>query len=505
MTATGATLDRPAQLSHRQVLLIFSGLMIGMLLAALDQTIVATALPTIVGDLGGLQHLSWVITAYLLTSTVSVPVYGKLSDLYGRKIMFQFAILAFLVGSLLSGLSQSMLQLVLFRGVQGLGAGGLMAMAQAIIGDVVTPRERGRYQGYFGGVFAVASVAGPLLGGLFVDHLSWRWVFYINLPLGILALVVTTIVLRLPYRRLEHSIDYLGTALMAGGVSCLLLFTTWGGTEYAWSSPISIWLAVAGVVLVGLFIGQELRAEEPLLPLRLFRDRIFSTSSAVGFIVGLAMFGAVAFLPVYFQVVRNTSATASGLRLMPLMIGVVAASIISGRMITASGRYRIFPIMGTATMAVALYLLSRIDTGTTMLVVSAYMLVLGVGLGLVMQVIVLAAQNSADYRDLGTATAGVNFFRSMGGAFGVAIFGSILNNRLNYNLPRLVPGQRAERHRYAGVHRRAAAAPQPAAGGASRRCPGVLALVAHRLSLDGARGGRRVPVDVATAGDPAAR
>jgi Na+/melibiose symporter-like transporter len=252
-------------------------------------------------------------------------------------------------------------------------------------------------------------------------------------------LVVTTIVLRLPHRRLQHSIDYLGTALMVGGVSCLLLFTTWGGTEYAWSSPIIIWLAVAGVVLVGLFIGQELRAKEPLLPLRLFRDRIFSASSAVGFIVGLAMFGAVAFLPVYFQVVRNTSATASGLWLTPLMVGVVAASIISGRLITASGRYRIFPILGTATMAVALYLLSRIDTGTTMLIVSAYMLVLGVGLGLVMQVIVLAAQNSADYRDLGTATAGVNFFRSMGGAFGVAIFGSILNNRLSYNLPRLVP------------------------------------------------------------------
>jgi EmrB/QacA subfamily drug resistance transporter len=439
MTATGATLDHPAQLSHRQVLLIFSGLMIGMLLAALDQTIVATALPTIVGDLGGLQHLSWVITAYLLTSTTSMPVYGKLSDMYGRKIMFQFAIVMFLIGSLLSGLSHSMFQLVLFRGVQGLGAGGLFAMAQAIIGDVVAPRERGRYQGYFGGVFAVASVAGPLLGGLFVDHLSWRWVFYINLPLGILALVVTTIVLRLPYRRLEHSIDYLGTALMVGGVSCLLLFTTWGGTEYAWSSPIIIWLAVAGVVLVGLFIGQELRAEEPLLPLRLFRDRVFSASSAVGFIVGLAMFGAIAFLPVYFQVVRNTSATSSGLRLTPLMVGVVAASITSGRLITASGRYRIFPILGTATMAVALYLMSRIDTGTTILLVSAYMLVLGVGLGLVMQVIVLAAQNSADYRDLGTATAGVNFFRSMGGAFGVAIFGSILNNRLNYNLPRLMP------------------------------------------------------------------
>jgi EmrB/QacA subfamily drug resistance transporter len=368
-----------------------------------------------------------------------VPLYGKLSDIYGRKVLFQTAVVAFVIGSLLSGVSQSMLQLVLFRGVQGLGAGGLMAMAQAIIGDVVSPRERGRYQGYFGGVFAIASVAGPLLGGVFVDHLTWRWVFYINIPLGILALIVTSLVLRVPYKRLEHSIDYAGTALMVGGVSCLLLVTTWGGNEYAWSSPMILGLAIAGAVLVVAFVLQESRAEEPLLPLRLFRDRIFSASSAVGFVVGLAMFGAVAFLPVYFQVVRGVSATSSGLRLTPMMIGVVSTSIIAGRLITARGRYRVYPIIGTAIMTAALYLLSTIDTSTSILLVSLYMLLLGTGLGLVMQVIVLAVQNSAEYRDLGTATAGVNFFRSMGGAFGVAIFGSILTNRLNYHLPRLIP------------------------------------------------------------------
>ncbi|TAK61256.1 MAG: DHA2 family efflux MFS transporter permease subunit, partial [Dehalococcoidia bacterium] len=332
--------DGPAQLSHREVLIVFSGLMLGMLLAALDQTIVSTALPTIVGDFGGLQHLSWVITAYLLTSTASVPLYGKLSDMYGRKPLFQFAIAVFLIGSFLSGASQSMLQLILFRGVQGLGGGGIMAMAMAIIGDIVSPRERGRYQGYTGAVFAFSSVAGPLLGGIFTDQLSWRWVFYINLPLGILALVVTSVVLKLPYRRLEHPIDYLGSALMVAGVSCLLLVASWGGTEYAWTSTTIIGLAVIGVVLIALFVAQEFRAREPLLPPRLFRVRIFSVSSTIGLIVGATMFGAVAFLPVYLQVVKGVSATSSGLRLVPLMVGVVGTSVMSGRMITNSGRYR---------------------------------------------------------------------------------------------------------------------------------------------------------------------
>ncbi|HEY8489678.1 MAG TPA: MDR family MFS transporter [Dehalococcoidia bacterium] len=426
-------------MTHREVLLVFSGLMLGMFLAALDQTIVSTALPTIVGELGGLEHLSWVITAYLLASTTSVPLYGKLSDLYGRKGLFQSAIVVFLAGSMLCGLSQNMLQLIAFRALQGLGAGGLMALSQAIIGDILSPRERGRYQGYMGSVFAFSSVAGPLLGGLFVDHLSWRWVFYVNVPIGAVALLVTAAVLRLPRHRLEHRLDYLGSVLMVTGVSALLLVTSWGGTEYAWTSPVILGLAAAGTVLIGLFLLQERRAPEPLLPLRLFRERTFSVSSAVGFVVGLAMFGAVAFLPVYLQVVKGVSATSSGLRMTPMMAGVVGMSILSGRIITATGRYRIFPILGTATMSLGVFLLSRVGADTPYPVVAACMLVLGSGVGMVMQVIVLAVQNAAPFRDLGIATAGVNFFRSMGSAFGVAIFGSILSNRLHVHLARLVP------------------------------------------------------------------
>jgi EmrB/QacA subfamily drug resistance transporter len=429
----------PTQLSHREVLVVFSGLMLGMLLASLDQTIVSTALPTIVGEFGGLQHLSWVITAYLLTSTASVPLYGKLSDLYGRKLLFQVAIAVFLAGSLLSGAAQSMLQLILFRGVQGLGGGGIMAMAMAIIGDIVSPRERGRYQGYTGAVFALSSVVGPLLGGLFTDELTWRWVFYINLPLGVLALIVTSAVLKLPYRRLEHRIDYLGSVLMVSGVSCLLLVSSWGGTEYAWTSRIILGLTAAGVVLLALFIWQETRAEEPLLPLRLFRDRIFSVSSTIGLIVGATMFGAIAFLPIYLQVVKGDSATVSGLRLVPLMLGLVGSSVLSGILITRTGRYRVYPIAGMAIVIAGMMLMTRLSEHTSMTEVSAYMFVLGVGVGMVMQVIVLAVQNSADYKDLGTATAGVNFFRSMGSAFGVAIFGSVLTNRLDVELPRLLP------------------------------------------------------------------
>ncbi len=434
-----ATSSGQVPLSHRQILIVFGTLMVGMLLAALDQMIVSTALPTIVGDLGGLEHLSWVITAYLLTSTASMPLYGKLSDFYGRKILFQFAIVVFLAGSLVAGASQSMLQLIASRGLQGLGAGGIMAMAQAIIGDIISPRERGRYQGYMGSVFALASIAGPLLGGLFVDHLTWRWVFYVNLPVGALALVTTTFVLRLPHRRVEHQIDYLGAALMVSGVSCLLLMTSWGGSQYAWGSPMIISLAVAGVILTGLFIVQEGRAPEPVLPLRLFRERIVTVTSGVGFVIGLAMFGSVAFMPLYFQVVKGASAAESGLRMTPMMLGVVGASIISGRLISETGRYRIFPITGTAMMAAGMYLLSRLGTGTGLLEVSAYMLVTGIGIGLVMQVMVLAVQNAVAFSDLGVATASANFFRSMGGAFGVAVFGSILNNRLDYYFPRLVP------------------------------------------------------------------
>lgn len=428
-----------APLTHRQLILVFGGLVAGLLLAALDQTIVATALPTIVGELGGLDHYSWVVTAYLLSSTVSTPLYGKISDLYGRRIVFQGAILIFLAGSLLAGIAQDMLQLIIFRGIQGAGAGGLMAMAFAIVADVLSPRERGRYIGFLGAAFAFSSVVGPLVGGFIVDNMSWRWVFLINLPVGGVALAVTSAVLHLPITRRPHRIDWEGAALLVGGATSLLLVLVWGGVEYPWTSGVVVALGVAGVLLTGLFIVWEGRAAEPILPLRLFRNSIFTVTSVVGFLVGCAMFGGVVFLPLFLQIVTNASATHSGLLLLPLMAGMMSASITSGRIISHTGRYRVFPIVGTAVATIGAYLLTTMTASTGRVESSAYMLIFGLGIGMTIQVLVLAVQNAVPHRDLGVATSSATFFRSMGGSFGVALYGAILNHRLAVELPALLP------------------------------------------------------------------
>jgi len=426
-------------LSHRQVMLVFGGLMLGMLLAALDQTIVATALPTIVANLHGESHLSWVVSAYLLASTVTTPLYGKLSDLYGRKGIFQFAIVVFLIGSVLSGVAQNMTQLIAFRGLQGLGAGGLLALAMAIIGDIVSPRERGRYQGYFGAVFAFASVTGPLAGGFIVDNLSWRWVFYINVPIGILALVVTSAVLKLPFRRLPHRIDYLGSFLLVAGASALLLVTVWGGTQYPWRSGVIVGLIVAGAALVVAFAWWERRAPEPLVPPRLLHNDIFDVSSAITFLQSMAMFGAIVFIPFYLQYADGVSATESGLLLLPLMAGLLTLSIVSGRLVSRTGRYKVFPVVGTVLMSLGIWLLTLLQASASHVTMGVYLFVLGAGMGLVMQNMVLATQNGVDPRDMGTATSALTFFRSLGAVFGTALFGAIFYNRLNHWFAVLVP------------------------------------------------------------------
>jgi EmrB/QacA subfamily drug resistance transporter len=428
-----------SETSPERVRLIFGALMLVLLLASLDQTIVSTALPTIVGDLGGLSKLSWVVTAYLLTATVVGPLYGKLGDLYGRKIVLQTAIVIFLVGSALCGLSQNMTELIVFRGVQGLGGGGLLVVTVAVVGDVVPPRERGRYQGFFGAVFAVSTVLGPLLGGWFVDHLSWRWIFYINLPIGAIAFGVIGAVFHSQARHVRDRIDFLGAGLLAAGLAAVVLYTSLGGTTYAWGSPWMVVLLVAGILALVAFVYVEKHAAEPILPLELFRSRAFTVSSTVGFIVGLALFGAITYVPLYLQIVKGHDPTSSGLLMTPMMAGLLVTSIASGQVITRTGRYKLFPIVGTALAAVGLALLSRLEVDTSTLVAALYLVVLGLGLGMVLQVLVLVAQNSVPYELLGVATSGSTLFRQVGGSIGVAMFGAIFANRLAVDVAAAFP------------------------------------------------------------------
>jgi EmrB/QacA subfamily drug resistance transporter len=419
---------------------IFAALMLVLLIASLDQTIVSTALPTIAGDLGGASHLAWVVTAYMLASTISTPLAGKLGDQYGRKIVLQVALAIFLIGSVLCGLAHGMGQLVAFRAFQGLGGGALMVTTQAAIGDVVAARDRGRYSGLMGGVFGISTVIGPLLGGFFVDHLSWRWIFYVNVPIGIVAFAVIATVFPARSETAHHSIDVLGITLLATGLSAIVLATTLGGSDYDWTSAPIVSLALLALVTLVAFVAVERRAAEPVLPPALFRDRVFTVCSSVGFVVGVALFGSITYLPLYLQLIRGSTPTESGLQMLPLMGGVLVTSIASGALITRTGRYKVFPIIGTALMTIAMLLLSQLGVDTSLLVAAAWMALLGLGLGCVMQVLVLAVQNAVDYSMLGVATSGASLFRSIGGSVGTPIFGAILTAHLTDNLRAAFPG-----------------------------------------------------------------
>jgi EmrB/QacA subfamily drug resistance transporter len=426
--------SEPDTTTARGSLVAFGAIMLATLLAALDQTIVATALPKIVSDLHGFEHLSWVVTAYLVTSTVTVPLYGKLSDLYGRRRLFVVAISIFLAGSALCGAAQSMGQLIAFRAIQGVGAGGLIPLSQAAIADLFPPRERGRYQGYISGMWAIAAVAGPLLGGTLADHASWRWIFYINLPLGALALVVVLRTMKAQGQIREHTIDYLGAALLSGAITALLLASVWGGQTYPWGSWQVTGTAVAGLVLLIAFGFVERRVKEPLLPLELFRVRIVSVSCAAGLVIGALLFGVTIYAPVFMQDVLGSSATNSGALLIPLSAGWVVSSVIVGQLIARTGRYRVFPILGSALVLIGFILLTRLGTGSSLGVTSAYLVVIGIGMGVMYQVYVIASQNAVDPSQIGVTTGLLNFFRSMGGSFAVAGLGALLTSRLGTEL-----------------------------------------------------------------------
>ncbi|MFH9859147.1 MDR family MFS transporter [Streptomyces sp. NPDC017202] len=423
--------DAGAQEKKQQsVRVVILALMITMMLAMLDNMIVGTAMPTIVGDLGGLEHLSWVVTSYTLATAASTPIWGKLGDMYGRKGAFLSSIVIFLAGSALSGMAQDMGQLIGFRAVQGLGAGGLMVGVMAIIGDLVPPRERGKYQGMMAGVMAIAMIGGPLVGGTITDHWGWRWAFYINLPLGVVALGLITAVLHLPKKRSQARIDYLGAGLLTVGITSIVLVTTWGGTEYAWSSARIMELIGIGVAALVGFVFWQTRAVEPILPLHIFRSRNFTLMSVIGFITGFVMFGATLFLPLYQQAVQGASATNSGLLLLPMLGAMLVTSMVAGRITTSSGRYKVFPVLGGALMIVGLYLLSTMDTGTSRFTSGVFMAVVGLGMGCLMQITMLVAQNSVEMKDMGVASSSATLFRTLGSSFGVAIMGALFNSRV---------------------------------------------------------------------------
>jgi EmrB/QacA subfamily drug resistance transporter len=430
-TFSEVPMDAPAAPEPKTFRLAFAGLLLAMLLGSLDQTIVSTALPTIVRDLGGLDQLSWVVTAYLLGATVSMPLWGRASDVHGRKRLFVAAITVFLAGSALSGLAGSLGQLIAFRALQGLGAGGLMTLAMALVAEIVPPRERGRYQGYIQMIFVAASVAGPLLGGVLTDHASWRWIFYVNLPIGAAVLALVSVALDVPAQRGEARVDYLGAALLAGALTCLLLFTTWGGQGYAWGSAEIVGLGIGALSLFVAWVVQQRRAAEPILPLRLFANPVFTIVSGTLFCATLAFFAVIVFIPVFLQVVTGASATGSGLLLLPLLLASTASTMVAGRVMSATGRYKLFPVTGLALMAVGLVLLAQMDAGTSRAAVSLLLILFGIGFGMVSQILTVALQNAVERRDLGIATASANLVRSLGGSIGVAVFGAVFAGRLD--------------------------------------------------------------------------